>query len=92
MNEAFIKKMLRHSAFDLNDTGAEINDGYEVGVVLATQASTTISKVVSIKWNEEILNIKTNDAEFVLPCEHLFAIKVNEVENRKGGMAGFHAE
>ena len=89
----FLKKMLRHSAFDLNDTGAEINDGYEVGVVLATQASTTISKVVSIKWNEEILNIKTNDAEFVLPCEHLFfAIKVNEVENRKGGMAGFHAE
>ena len=23
MNEAFLKKMLRHSAFDLNDTGAD---------------------------------------------------------------------
>ena len=92
MEQGTLIKLLGNDAFKSESkTRFIIRDGYAVAVLLATQTTSTISKVQQVDLSDGGCTITTEESTYLLPLSSIFAIRVDADKSSTPGRTGFLA-
>jgi hypothetical protein len=92
MEHGTLIKLLGNEAFKSETkTRFSVETGYAVAVLLATQTTSTISKVLHVVVDSGGCTLTTEESTYLLPLTSIFAIRIDADKSASPGRTGFLA-
>lgn len=92
MENKILVKLLGHAAFNgESKTRFVVNDGFDVAVLLATQTTSSITKIRTIELGDGACTLTTQESTYLLPLEGIFGIRIDADTSSNAGRTGFLA-
>ena len=90
MEAKTLLRLLEHVAFKVESGGRfSVVEGFEVSLLLANHAGSTISKVKQLEISEDTCTITGHESTYLLPVSKIFGMRVDG--GTSGGRTGFLA-
>ena len=92
MEQKVLIKLLGHAAFTgESKTRFQVNDSYDVAVLLATQTTSSITKIQTLELGDGACTLTTQESTYLLPLSAIFGIRIDADKSGNAGRTGFLA-